>query len=89
MSFSQSGIQALQNFSPKPDLSVQSRLIKQSEISGTVIIFDLVASTELKLKKQFPIWVPDLEPVPKLALSATRTWRQMGSCAKDPATTHL
>ena len=53
-------IKKLKDFKPTPNLAVQTKAIKQSEMSGVVVIFDLVASTKLKSKKQFPGWVSDL-----------------------------
>ena len=46
---------------PKPK-SYDKDLAQRSRIAGTVIIFDLVNSTKLKVDKQFPNWIEDYIP---------------------------
>lgn len=47
--------------SKKTNFEDNKRIIKESELSGIVVIFDLTNSTDLKIQRGFPGWVNDLE----------------------------
>jgi hypothetical protein len=43
-----------------PNLEDLKRTIKDAELSGAVVMIDMTASTDLKMAREFPDWVPHL-----------------------------